>query len=48
MTPAELARDRENVGHILRATARLADLGDASRDADNASWVPRPRRTLVR
>ena len=41
MTPAEIARDRENVGHILEAAGRLAGLAAAGRDAYDASWVSR-------
>lgn len=41
MTPAELARDRESVGHIQRSADRLAELAAAGRDAFDASWVQR-------
>ena len=41
MTPAELARDRESVSHILKSAARLAEAAAAGRDAFDASWVPR-------
>ena len=41
MTPAELARDRESVSHILKSADRLAEVAAAGRDAFDASWVPR-------